>query len=201
MPLPSVPGAPGCLSTTLPEAVGRQFEVICKALFVDPAEAEGMSPLEAANEVSSLRLAQRDWEAASGIDWQIAVLAGPKLEFLEVDSDLASALRSVPLVEQVSELEYVISDRYLQDVDAAVRAWFDGSEDVLHADVEAAWQRAPRLAQRLYGDRNLTMTVAVTTAVSTGRAAVFVVGAAHAYGSNGILAILKNAGMAVSGRS
>ena len=196
-PLPSLPGAPGCLSTTLPETARKRFEYVCNALYVDAAEAEALSPLEAANQIAALILSQRGWQASSGIDAQVAAVARQKVRHLESDHDLASAQGSVPLFEQVKELEYVISDQYLPDNHAVARAWFEGTENVLDADIEAAWHRAPRLAQRIYGDRNVAMTSAITTAISTKESAIFVVGVGHAYGGKGILANLKGAGIAV----
>lgn len=196
-PLASLPGPPGCLSTTLPESVRAQLEFICNGLFLDPADAEALSPLEAANQISSLRLSQRNWEPMSGVDAQISVDAGAKLRFLESDSDLGVALRSVPLSEQVKELEYVLSDGYLEDVYRVADAWFAGCEDTFNADIEAAWQRAPRLSERLYGDRNRAMASTIMAAIASQSSAMFVVGAGHVYGRNGILAILRSAGRTV----
>lgn len=125
---------------------------------------------------------------------------------LEAVAEQAAAFDMIPLASQVALLEHAVADRQAlaARADAAIAAWLAGDLAAIARLPEQAGAAFPgmaphyaALARHLVRDRTAVMHHRLFLSLRAGR--VFVaVGAAHLYGSEGLLALLRADGYRVS---
>lgn len=134
----------------------------------------------------------------SGADrqlWDAAKRAG-KCPFVLESIDALRAFDAAPLQEQISRLEFIVSnpDRAAIQFDRLHAAWHLGDTVALAHELQMLLELSPMTFDGLVHQRNRQWLPQILSAIERGRSALFVVGALHLAGVHSLQRLLEEHG-------
>lgn len=127
--------------------------------------------------------------------WDATKRAG-KRPFVLESIDALRAFDSAPISEQVSRLEFIVSnpDRAAIHFNRLHAAWRLGDTVALASELQTQLDLSPITFRGLVHDRNRQWLPQIVGAIERGRSAVFAVGALHLAGDHSLQRLLKEHG-------
>ncbi len=142
--------------------------------------------------------------ASHGVEQELQNLAGdkPRRRAFETVAQQVSFLADASPADQAASLDETLTD-ILDRPDAykqIVRDWMNGDLKAMQADaLDPLSQVAPKMFQHLITDRNRRWARTIRQMLAARGQSVVVVGAAHLLGPDGVVQLLRNAGVVVDG--
>lgn len=184
-----------------PRAYATARECAARAGF-DLAPFGSMEPWLAALMVSQLQLARLGYDASSGVEQQLVVLArrdDKEITGLETIEQQFEALDALPAKVQADFLLQTLDDAstMAEDVDAIVASWKLGDSRALETEFLDNLRSQPELYRRLVVDRNRDWARQIERLLDDRDDYLVVVGTLHLVGPDSLLTMLQRAGYTV----
>ncbi len=188
--------APETIKNHITAELYLNTEALCEALSL-PGLLPELQPWFVALFLGIRLIARDGFTSESGVDAQLlkaARLAGKSVFRLEADSTIGFA--SAPMSEHIDRLTFVVLDpqRSIDIFQQIHAAWRIGDTDALERLNDVQLKLFPVSTRALIDDRNRQWLPGFLGAIQAGRRAVFVVGAFHLVGENGLQRLLENHG-------
>ncbi len=166
---------------------------------------EGFRPWFAALNLSVSNAMTRGFDPENGVDKRIEADAradGKAVGYFETARAQLDLFIDLPEDEQINFLvlgaqEIIDRPRELDDL---IAAWADGDVEEIDALMNRGLEGSPRLAKALLADRNARWVKVIRDFFLQDRNSyLIVVGAAHLVGDDSVIAMLRDAGVEVTG--
>jgi uncharacterized protein YbaP (TraB family) len=166
-------------------------------LTIDPTFKAWYLTLQAAINVQIQAGAALD----AGIDpqlWKAANAAGKEVGVLET-ADALMAFDEAPVEEQVARLNFLLDNpsRAFYALEKLTRAWFAKDLSVFEAELDLNRKLAPETFRGLIDQRHSLWLPQMLPLIEKGDSVVFVVGALHLVGPEGLPALLRERGFEI----
>jgi len=176
------------------EAAGK-----ARALGMDLAPLQGFEPWLAALVVSQMRLAELGFDARSGVEQQLLVLAGrdgKEVRGLESLDEQLGAMDGLPAEEQRAFLLQTLEDAatMADEAERIVAAWQKGDARALQDQFLHGIREQPELYRRVVVDRNRKWASQLQALLADEHHYLVIVGTLHLVGPDSLIAMLAASG-------
>lgn len=190
------------LRASLPEKVYADFERLAADLQIAPAGMDGMRPWLAAAVLGVQFMTVRGFDPNRGMEAQLADGArakGKPLAGLESNEAQMKTFASLPPAQE--ERLFAATLQQVREMPARLEAihaaYRKGDLAALDRGLNAGFDPSPELRRRLLRDRHARWLARMEKLMAAPRRPLFVVGAAHLAGPDGLVAMLRARGYRV----
>ncbi len=192
------------LSSMLSPDAAARLQRVALSVGADPNQLERLRPWLAEVTLSILYFQKRGATADLGVEKTIDARTAPAVArgALETVSDQIAALSGASEADQVKSLEETLREieQEPDSFDKLAAAWARGDVKAIEAEgLDDLRRNAPGAFRRLVADRNAKWKPEIEALLKGRDDAVVVVGVGHLVGPEGVPALLKRDGYAVTG--